>query len=190
MSSYSKEDQVPTTTTSSRSEGEGEQEKHLSHQEQEKGLPSQEQEKDLNLKELGKDSEIWFPEGGWQAWLVVFGAWTSTFFSFGYINSFGVFQAYYSNNFLSDHSLSDIAWIGSLQYGLVFGTGIFTGQLFERGHFDLLFPIAGFSLVVLQMLLSLCTEYYQFLLCQGIALGFTLGVRILLDFLLFNAQLV
>lgn len=31
-----------------------------------------------------------------------------------------VFQTYYEENTLKNHSASDIAWIGSIQYGLIF----------------------------------------------------------------------
>lgn len=56
-----------------------------------------------------------FPDGGREAWLVVFGASCALFCTFGLINCVGVFQEYYSNNVLTDYSQSTISWISSVQ---------------------------------------------------------------------------
>ncbi|KAG8910852.1 hypothetical protein FRC00_007438 [Tulasnella sp. 408] len=51
------------------------------------------------------------PDGGLRAWLAVAG--------FGFANAFGVFQAYYAKTIPGVTQFS-IAWIGSLQYSLIF----------------------------------------------------------------------
>lgn len=56
-----------------------------------------------------------FPDGGREAWLVVFGGSCALFCTFGLINCVGVFQEYYSNNVLTDYSPSTISWISSVQ---------------------------------------------------------------------------
>lgn len=56
-----------------------------------------------------------FPDGGYRAWLLVFGAWLISFCTFGFVNSFGIFEAYYSTHQLAASTPSDIAWIGSFQ---------------------------------------------------------------------------
>lgn len=68
-----------------------------------------------------------FPDGGRKAWLMVFGAWSAptdissnqarwiSFSTFGFVNSFGIFEAYYSSHQLASSTPSDIAWIGSFQ---------------------------------------------------------------------------
>jgi MCP family monocarboxylic acid transporter-like MFS transporter 10 len=68
-------------------------------------------EKQAQLQ-LGVDD---FPDGGLQAWLVVVGTTCGTFSTFGFIASWGVFQAYYEEVLMPTRSASDIAWIGSLQ---------------------------------------------------------------------------
>ena len=55
------------------------------------------------------------PDGGLQAWLVVLGVWCTSFCSFGWINSVGVFQDYYESGPLSNYSSSTVSWIPSLQ---------------------------------------------------------------------------
>ena len=73
-----------------------------------------------------------FPEGGRQAWLVACGTAGILFCTLGFANSFGVFQAYYIENQLKDHTPDDISWIGSLQVFLVFALGVIGGPLFDR----------------------------------------------------------
>ncbi|KAJ3512139.1 hypothetical protein NLJ89_g3699 [Agrocybe chaxingu] len=42
-----------------------------------------------------------FPDGGLKAWLIVCGAMCNTFATFGYVNSWGIFQNYYQETLLS-----------------------------------------------------------------------------------------
>lgn len=63
-----------------------------------------------------------FPDGGREAWLVVFGGFLALFCSFGLVNCIGVFQQYYVNGPLSDYSESTISWIPSLQVFVVTGS--------------------------------------------------------------------
>ena len=60
------------------------------------------------------------PDGGLQAWLQVFGSWAILVATWGLVNSYGVFQAYYETKLLPDQSSSSISWIGSLQGALLF----------------------------------------------------------------------
>ncbi|KZP29024.1 MFS general substrate transporter [Athelia psychrophila] len=111
-----------------------------------------------------------FPDGGWRAWLVVFGTMSATFSTFGYVNAWGVFQAYYEETILKDSSPSSIAWIGSIQV-----PGLVTGRLFDRGYFKVPLFAASCLLVVATVLVAECTQYWQFLLCQGFAIGLSCG---------------
>lgn len=121
--------------------------------------------------------EVYFPEGGLRAWLCVGGSFCITFITFGYLNSFGVFQEYLgsSGGPLADYNDSTIAWIVGVQYFLIFGCGSFAGRLFDLGYWRPLFTFGAVVLVVSQMLLSLCTEYYQIFLAQGVGLGLGFG---------------
>lgn len=77
-----------------------------------------------------EDSE--FPDGGTRAWLVAAGAGGVLFCTLGYTNVFGIFQAYYMFNQMPEQSADNIAWIGSTQAFLIFGTGAIGGPLFDR----------------------------------------------------------
>ncbi|KAF7291500.1 MFS general substrate transporter [Mycena kentingensis (nom. inval.)] len=118
--------------------------------------------------------EISYPDGGLRAWLIVLGGAFSTFSTFGYVNSWGVFQAYYQLHLLKHKTASEISWIGSI--ALTFGLAIFVGRLFDNGWFALPALAASLALVVLTVLVSECTQYWHFLLCQGFAIGVASGV--------------
>jgi hypothetical protein len=56
-----------------------------------------------------------FPDGGAEAWLVVFGGWCALFCTFGLVNCVGVFQKYYVSGPLRDHDSSAVSWILSVE---------------------------------------------------------------------------
>jgi hypothetical protein len=63
-----------------------------------------------------------FPDGGREAWLVVFGGFLALFCSFGLVNCIGVFEQYYVNGPLSNYSTSAVSWIPSLHVFVVTGS--------------------------------------------------------------------
>ncbi|KAF9870444.1 major facilitator superfamily transporter [Colletotrichum karsti] len=109
------------------------------------------------------------PDGGLQAWLAIFATHLVIMNTWGIVNSYGVFQPYYTTTL--SRPPSDIAWIGSFEVFLLFFIGAFAGRLTDAGYFRPLF-ISGFLLVVLGMVAtSFCTQYWQFFLAQGICMG-------------------
>ncbi|KAJ4479062.1 MFS general substrate transporter [Lentinula aciculospora] len=92
------------------------------------------------------------PDGGTRAWLCVFG--------------FGVFEEYYSANQLSNESLNNISWIGSLQLCLILLVGCVSGPLCDAGYFKHLIGFGG---------LLFFFSYYQYLLSQGVGVGLAQG---------------
>ncbi|KAI0345394.1 MFS general substrate transporter [Trametopsis cervina] len=115
------------------------------------------------------------PDGGFKAWSNVIAAGFSTFATFGYINAWGVFQAYYEKA-LPEETASNIAWIGSLQYALMFVPGLIIGRIFDMGIVRT--PLAGASafLIMSTFLVAECKTYWQVLLCQGVATGLSCGI--------------
>lgn len=62
-----------------------------------------------------------YPEGGWEAWGVVLGAWCAMLPSMGLLNTIGVLHAWTSTHQLKDYSSFDIGWIfGSYAFFLYF----------------------------------------------------------------------
>ncbi|OSX64020.1 hypothetical protein POSPLADRAFT_1045154 [Postia placenta MAD-698-R-SB12] len=116
-----------------------------------------------------------FPDGGLRAWMVALGVGCGIGSTFGFVNAWGVFQAYYEETMLPDVPPSTLAWIGSVQYALVFIPGLVFGRLFDMGWFKLPLFIASSVLVTATFLVAQCTEFWQLILCQGLAVGFACG---------------
>ncbi|KAF9242043.1 MFS general substrate transporter [Melanogaster broomeanus] len=114
------------------------------------------------------------PDGGFKAWSVLL-AWV-VLCSFGYVNAWGVFQTYYEEVLLPHNTPSEIAWIGSVQYALVFLPGLVMGRLFDLGYFKVPYFAASCLLVFSNFIIAECTKYWQFLLAQGIGIGLGSGI--------------
>lgn len=125
------------------------------------------------------------PDGGRKAWLAVVGSFCTMsarpfqpqyrfsnlglrFVSFGWISSIGVFQAYYQTHQLSTYSPSTIAWIPSLETFMMFAGGPIMGKIFDNYGVQPLLLTGTFFHVFGLMMTSLSSEYYQFILAQGI----------------------
>lgn len=114
------------------------------------------------------------PDRGFKAWshailvhLVIFNTW-------GYINSFGLFQTYYV------HALhvqpSAVSWVGSLQIFLTFFIGTFSGRATDAGFFKLFFIVGSIVQLTGIFMTSLATKYWHLLLAQGICTGIGNGL--------------
>ncbi|WWC90946.1 uncharacterized protein L201_005884 [Kwoniella dendrophila CBS 6074] len=117
-----------------------------------------------------------FPEGGTQAWSTVTGAWFLVFATFGVANAFGVFQSYYVLEKYPTKGSSSIAWIGSLQLFLTFMTGGVSGPLFDKGYFYPLVIVGGSLHLFSFYMISICKEFWQTFLAQGVLAGLGMGM--------------
>lgn len=115
------------------------------------------------------------PNGGLVAWLQVAGAFALFFNTWGVLNTFGVYQTYYESGELFRASSSDLSWIGALQACLLLLVGALTGPIYDAGYFRALVITGSFLIVFGQMMLSLCTEYYQVFLAQAVCIGLGAG---------------
>jgi MFS family permease len=109
-----------------------------------------------------------FPDGGKDAYLCLLGGFCCLFCSFGWLNCLGVFQSYYQLNQLRDYSPSTIAWIASLEIFVMFLPGPIVGWVFDNHGPKHILLFGTFFHVLGLMMTSLCTEYWQFILAQGI----------------------
>ncbi|KAJ7652944.1 MFS general substrate transporter [Mycena rosella] len=117
-----------------------------------------------------------FPDGGFRAWAVAFGAFCTYFTTFGYISSWGIFQVYYQQVVLPHSSPSDISWIGSIQRCLIFLPGVFVGRIFDIGHFRIPFATGSILIITGTFLIPECKLYWHFILCQGFMIGLGCGL--------------
>ncbi|KAL1956561.1 hypothetical protein VTO42DRAFT_7032 [Malbranchea cinnamomea] len=109
------------------------------------------------------------PDGGFHAWLQAGLAHLVIFNTWGYINSFGVFQSYYTESL--NRPPSDISWIGSIQIFLLFFIGTFSGRATDAGFFKVVWSIGAVIVMLGVFMASLSTKYWQLFLCQGLCLG-------------------
>ncbi|KAI1210769.1 MFS general substrate transporter [Annulohypoxylon truncatum] len=114
------------------------------------------------------------PDGGLRAWLVTIGACCVFFSALGFSNAFGVFEEYYLTHQLKEQSPDKVAWIGSLAVFLQFLMGNIGGPLFDRFGAWVIRPAAVLYVFAI-MMTSLCKEYWQFMLAQGVLLGSVMG---------------
>lgn len=127
----------------------------------------------------GNDTEVVVeveppPDGGFIAWLQVFVVHLILFNSWGYMNSYGIFQSYYRDT--HGWSQSQVSWIGSLQMFFVFFIGMFSGRLCDAGHMRRLFAV-GLALEILGIFMtSLCTEVWELVLAHGVCVGIGSGL--------------
>nr|POE65296.1 aspyridones efflux protein apdf [Quercus suber] len=112
----------------------------------------------------------------WKAWRRVAGAWLLFIVAWGPALAYGSFQTYYKSNPLSSYSDSTIAWIGSLGTLLLVCAGALAGPLFDRGYLKHILVLGCLVLVFSLEMLSLCTEYYQLVLAQGVGYGLGSGL--------------
>jgi len=121
------------------------------------------------------------PDGGFVAWRTVAGAWLVLFGTFGYAFTFGVFEDYYVRVYLTDHSPSSIAWIGSFQLMMPFLLGPIAGKIFDDGGFYAIEAVGGLIFTFSVFMLSLCKpgQYYQVFLAQAVGMGIGLGLTFL-----------
>ncbi|THV47762.1 hypothetical protein BGAL_0290g00080 [Botrytis galanthina] len=109
------------------------------------------------------------PDGGMKAWVQVILSHLVIMNTWGFINSFGVFQTYYVTTL--NRPASDISWIGSVQIFLLFFVGTFTGRLTDAGYFRSVFLIGTIIGLVGIFMTSISTTYWQVFLAQGICMG-------------------
>ena len=114
------------------------------------------------------------PDGGFQAWLQVALGHMIIFNTWGYINSFGVFQTYYTTEL--NRSPSDISWVGSIQIFLLFFIGTFSGRATDAGYFRFTLTVGATLEVFSIFMTSLCTKYWQLFLAQGLGQGIGCGL--------------
>ncbi|KIJ50363.1 hypothetical protein M422DRAFT_224689 [Sphaerobolus stellatus SS14] len=121
--------------------------------------------------------EVEYPEGGLHGWLAVLGSFLVYFTSFGVINSFGTFQVFYLDNYLSRYTATAIAFIGALQIALLYVEGIFIGPLFDALGVKLLYPIGALGSVLSLVALSFTRpqHIWQQFLSQGVLFGLAVG---------------
>ncbi|OJJ35998.1 hypothetical protein ASPWEDRAFT_28586 [Aspergillus wentii DTO 134E9] len=111
-----------------------------------------------------------------RACLTLLGAFTGMFCTVGFVNSFGVFETYYAKYQLSDESESTIAWLGAVAIFFIFSISIISGPLLDLFGPGMMLYMGALGTVFSIMMTSLCREFYQFILAQGILMGISMAL--------------
>ncbi len=114
------------------------------------------------------------PDGGLAAWTQLVLAHLTIFNTWGYINSFGVFQTYYVISLKEPPSA--ISWVGSVQIFLLFFIGTFSGRATDYGLFRITFIVGSILQLLGIFMTSLSTKYWHLFLAQGILTGLGNGL--------------
>lgn len=126
-----------------------------------------------------------FPDGGLEAYLVLFGSFFGLIADFGIANSLGAIEAYVSTHQLKDTKRSNVSWVFSLHLGVMYFGGVIFGEVFDRyGARKSL--IAGMLTMCLGLMATAnLTTMYQFILSFSIvtALGTSLAMSPLIGVL-------
>ncbi|KAJ9116415.1 hypothetical protein QFC22_004857 [Naganishia vaughanmartiniae] len=125
---------------------------------------------------LEKQEKAPFPEGGKEAWLTVLGVFCCTMVTFGVLNTYGVYQAYFKQTYLSNYSNFAINWIGTAQYVGIFGAGLPMGKLFDLGFFRPCFLVGAVMLTASQLGLSFANSFATLFVAQGLFMGIGMGI--------------
>lgn len=82
----------------------------------------------VDAPESSPPPELEYPEGGWEAWSVVIGAWCAMIPSMGLLNSLGVLHAWTSTHQLKLYSESSVGWVMGAYGFFLYAAGAQAGQ--------------------------------------------------------------
>lgn len=115
--------------------------------------------------------EVAYPEGGYDAWLTVLGAWCAMSSSMGLLNTIAVLQAWLGQNDLAGLPESTIGWIFSSYGFFLYFCGAQVGPIFDSHDIRFLVIPGTLGITLSLVFFSLSTEFYQFLLSFGVLGG-------------------
>ncbi|KAA8911277.1 major facilitator superfamily domain-containing protein [Sphaerosporella brunnea] len=114
-------------------------------------------------------------EGKYAGWLQVLSSFLSMMNSLGMLNTYGVFQSYYTTT-AQLGSVSSVSWIGSVQAFLLLAVAPVCGRLCDAGYPR---AVTRFGTVLIAAGLLACSfagrSYAAVLLLQGVVTGIGLG---------------
>lgn len=130
--------------------------------------PSDRSSKNFDIEkvkeDLDDDESNDIPDGGFRAWLCVLGAFCGITVTFGISNGTGTIQNYLATEILTSYSDSEIGWIFSLWLFIMYAGSVQTGPIFDAFGATVLLVPGCIGWTVSMFMLSLCKEYYQFIL--------------------------
>ena len=127
------------------------------------------------LLDSADPEDMEFPEGGFRAYITVFGSFLGLIPAFGLPNSVGAIEAYISTHQLSNVSASTVSWIFSIFNFTAFFCSIFSGAIFDFTGTKIPMAIGTVSFSCGLFLTANAETAWQFTLAFGIVTGFGCG---------------
>ncbi|KAJ6524490.1 hypothetical protein B0H19DRAFT_1085225 [Mycena capillaripes] len=132
-----------------------------------------------NSNSAPADVDVFFPEGGREAWMTMAGAWMVQFCTFGYINeefikvgALPLSVDYYTRHFLENKTPADVSWIGSFQFAIQYAFGALIERGVDAGYFHYMIIGSSFYVICISLLsLTHHGQFYQVFLAQGVGMG-------------------
>ncbi|KAK0203765.1 hypothetical protein DFS33DRAFT_829700 [Desarmillaria ectypa] len=118
-------------------------------------------------------SSCTFPGGGLRVWMTVLGVWNTQFSTFGYTNTYGVYNSLYfyvREYVVNKYTSSQMGWVGSVQLMLMLFIGLISGRLYNTGYFYHLMIGGGMLFIFCLFMLSLMRQYYQIIISNAAVL--------------------
>ncbi|KKA27925.1 hypothetical protein TD95_003809 [Thielaviopsis punctulata] len=112
-----------------------------------------------------------YPEGGFAAWLVVFGSFCGATACFGLTNSIGVLHTYVTRDVLTSYSDGTVGWIFSIYVFISLAGGVVCGPMFDLYGPRWMVFIGSVFMVAGVMLTSFATQYWQYVLSFSVLTG-------------------
>ncbi|AET37811.1 Mch4p Ecym_2054 [Eremothecium cymbalariae DBVPG len=118
----------------------------------------------------------YYPDGGWQAWLVVFGAFMGIFPIWGMFNSLGAIEGYISKHQLAGVKPTAVSWIFSIHLTVCSACCVFSGAYFDRNGAREAVIVGGALYVLGIFFMSMGTEVWHFIASFSIMCGCAAGI--------------
>ncbi|VUC20227.1 unnamed protein product [Clonostachys rosea] len=136
------------------------------------------QDSTIKTEETGKypektpsDDYVGIPDGGSRAWVVVLAGFLNFFTGFGILNSWGTFQNHYESVMRAGGTTwteERITWIGNLQTGILFSSGLIIGPASDRWGARPLIMMGSVLVFISCMATGSSSLWWHYLLTQGI----------------------
>jgi len=111
----------------------------------------------------------------WRSGLAAAGSALAYFVTVGIQNAFGIFQEYYTSYYLKGESDFKISWLGSFTIFTMFIFAPGVGVLADKVGPTIPVTVGSVLLLIAVFMTSLCRQYYQFFLAQGVLLGIAMS---------------
>ncbi|OLN81865.1 putative transporter MCH4-like protein 9 [Colletotrichum chlorophyti] len=134
-------------------------------------FPGNPGDSNLDAEQAASATKDFYPEGGFAAYLVVFGSFCAIMGGLGLMNSIGIYQSWISNHQLQHVDHGKLGWILGLYNFMVFFCGIQIGPILDVHGPTWLMATSLALYIAAFVSLGFCQAYWHFLVVVGLVAG-------------------